>query len=345
MNPGQQALSNDQAIASMIGSFSQGSQSDDVFGAPGQQQQYQQAGGYQGYQIAQPTLPPAPVQQQQFGQPQYQQQIPGQMPQQPYLQPGVQMPQQGQPQHQQPGQMQMQPVQQPQGPLPQYQMQVPQIPVQPVQPQQPQQQQQLTQEQIQQIIAQYAQQAGQQQPQPGDDWPDRPTTWGGLRKTTEQIALEKAQEVLKGHLEQQAQAENEKRAQLAQGEAELNAMEDQLRQYQMLPPIVNPLDPNDAGLLAQRELEGFAASMGTSNLWAAASSLKAHHDQGYYYDNTRRSLVRRGSQTAAAHAPIAGASPSLGPVAGQAGPSQRDLMTGGLSLDNVLAQGMASLQY
>lgn len=127
-------------------------------------------------------------------------------------------------------------------------------------------------------------------------------------------------------------------AQQAQAEAETNArnaadqfIDTQITQLETngyLPRIANPTDPNDPGRAAHQELFAYALAQGTDNLMAVAPSLYAHHQSGYYYDRHQNRLVRRGSQTAAAHAPIAGASPTLAPAspAGQ-GPSMRDLAT------------------
>jgi hypothetical protein len=94
-----------------------------------------------------------------------------------------------------------------------------------------------------------------------------------------------------------------------------------------LPPITNPADPADAGRAARSELYAYALSLGTDNLMAVAPNLNTLHQSGYYYDRTRNALVRRGSQSAAAQAPIAGASPTLATANANPAPTMRDLAT------------------
>ncbi len=317
MNP------NDAAMAAMVSAFPETGQTQDIWGAPGVPQ------------------PQAPVYMPPAAQPlQQQPQAPYQPPQPPapqqYPWPAVQQPQV---QPQAPVQPQ-QPQMQPQGPQPEYAI----APVAPVADQNtpPAWAQGLIQ------TVQGLQQAQQQPPaapQPGDDWADRPTSWGGLKQaiTTEAERIAQAK-IDKMVADQQAAAQQSAQIQ-QQADAAIDGAFNQLRQTGFMPAVANPNDQNDPGKLAERELLGYALSMGAQapeHLLTAAPALKAHHDAGYYFDYTQKKLVRRGSQTAAAQAPIAGASPSITGGGTVTGPTQAQLAN--LSLDQMAALGQQMLQ-
>lgn len=307
-----------------------------MFGSdPGQQQpQYQmppQAAIY---------AQPAPASQGQ-GQPQYQQpgqqqqpqyQMPYQQQPLPYQQPVYQQQQQPPaPQHQQPGQQQ-----QPTGPQPEYPMVVPgQMPMQ--NQEVPAWAAGLTQ------TVQELQQQVQNQPQGGDDWPDRPKTWGGLKQAIQTEAQKIAQEHIKTYQDQQTTAAQQQEQAMQAANQQIDSALGNLRNGGFLPIVANPTDPNDVGKIAERELIAYAVSTGgqdAQSLLRAAPTLKALHDSGVYFDFTRNTLVRRGSQSAAAGAPIAGASPSFGNAGGgqQAAPTNRQIAN--MSMDQLMAMGM-----
>lgn len=164
--------------------------------------------------------------------------------------------------------------------------------------------------------------AGQGQPQQSD-W--NPQNWADVDARIEA----RAQELFRNGLteiqsQQQAQAEAEQQA-LAQADAAIDQSLNQLRQTGYLPPVANPNDRDDAGKIAERELIAYTIAQGTDNLLATAPVLHALHQSGYYYDAGQNKLVRKGSQTAAAQAPIAGATPSVTPAQGGATLTYSDL--------------------
>lgn len=294
------------ALTGMINSFGTDPASNDVFAQPGQQQ---------------PVIYPQP---------------PTPTPVQPYTQQQPVQPAPQQPQYQWPTaqpQTQQQP-QQPIGPQPAYPVAAP---VAPDPNQIPAWAQGLA-ESVQNLQQQIQQPPA---PQNNDDWPDRPTSWGGLRQAMQSEAERIAQEKLENYKQEQAQQQSQQEAQIQAAQTAIDTAENQLRQQGWLPPITNPMDPNDPGLNAQRELEAYAIRLGSADLYAVAPQLKALHDSGYYYDRMQGQLVRRGSQTAAAQAPIAGASPSVSSPAAQ-GPTQKDLAT--MSLDQLMQRGLQQLQ-
>lgn len=195
-------------------------------------------------------------------------------------------------------------------------------------------------EQIQNLQQQVEQINSGSQPQQDSDWPDRPQTWGGLKQAiqTEAERISQSQIAnLQRQQEQQAAAKQD--AQKAADQA-IDSAIGQLRQVGYLPPIVNSTDPNDAGKMAERELIGYTVAMGSNNLAAAAGPLRALHDSGYYYDTAQSKLVRRGSQTAAAQAPIAGGNPNIAAPQG-GGLTARQLAT--MNLDQVMQMGLSQL--
>lgn len=302
MNPNPN--STDQAVAQMLQSFAPEQPNDDVFGA------FNQA--------------PQPIQPQQI-QPQYQQQPPVQ--QQPqYMQ--QQMPQQIQtptPQYQQP-------IQQGQGPLEQYPI-----------PQQPQYQQPAQSDAVPawaqglvETVQGLQQQAASAQ---GGDW--KPSSFNDIDARIAERAQQIADQKIQDFQTQQQQAAQQEQLQMDEANKAIDASLANLHQIGYLPPIMNPNDPNDAGRQGERELIAYAVSLGTDNLSAVAPQLKLAHDAGYFFDHTKSTMVRRGSQTAAANAPIAGASPSVNGMT-QAGPSQRELAT--MDMTQLMTMGLNSIR-
>ncbi len=170
-------------------------------------------------------------------------------------------------------------------------------------------------------IAALKQQTGQA---PTADW--KPEGW---QDVDARIAERVEQGVTTGLTQAQAQqsaAAAEETAERDRANQYIDTQINQLETTGYLPRIQNPTDPADPGRVAHQELFAYALSQGTDYLMAVAPSLYTLHQNGYYYDRAKNALIRRGSQTAAAQAPIAGSSPTA-TVAGPAGPSLRDLGT------------------
>lgn len=164
-------------------------------------------------------------------------------------------------------------------------------------------------------------------PPAASDWEtNKPADWNDLRQRMQA-------EIDAGVKAGLTQFQSEARAQQVEADrlrAEADSLIDsQLSQLQVqgyLTPIANPTDPADPGRAAQSELISFAIALGTDNLLAVAPTLYTHHQNGYYYDRSRNQLVRRGSTSAAAQAPIAGSS-VVGATGQPAGPTMRDFAT------------------
>lgn len=188
--------------------------------------------------------------------------------------------------------------------------------------------------------------AQKQANQDNNEWPDRPQSWGEMRKAIQTEADRIASEKMEAYKREQKAAEDQQAAVERDINQQIDNTIGQMRQVGYLPVVANPNDPNDPGKAAERELIAYTVAMGGTkpqDLMNAAPSLKAHHDTGYFFDYTQKKLVRRGSQTAAAQAPIAGASPSIGGTpTGQQGPSQKELAT--MSMDQLMQTGLQQIQ-
>ena len=157
-----------------------------------------------------------------------------------------------------------------------------------------------------------------------------PDNWEDVEARIEQRAREIVQQ---SFTQQQAEAQaaaEQQQAALAAADKAIDTAVEQLEKNGYLPPVANPADPNDPGRAARSELYSYALALGTDDVTAAAVSLHALHQSGYFYDRTKNAYVRRGSQSAAAQAPIAGAAPVL-PTGAPTGPTMADLATKSLS--------------
>lgn len=189
---------------------------------------------------------------------------------------------------------------------------------------------------------------GPQTDQPWDD-NNRPRTWAELQGSMDKMATDKAQEMVNGLVQQQQQAQVQQQQLLTQANQNLDAVEGQLQQMGILPPVVNPNDPNDPGKAARAELYAYAMTMGASEpqqLAPAAATLYALHQNGQYFDKGKNAVVTRNSAAPGAFAPIAGAGPSMAgsqPGGNQAvtGPTTAQLAT--LPLSSLAQMGASSL--
>lgn len=190
-------------------------------------------------------------------------------------------------------------------------------------------------EQLGQVVQQPPQQQQPTQQQQQEGW--RPRSFEDIDKRIEERAQEISTKQMEAWQEQQRQQAEAQEKARQEADKHIDGQLEELRQNNVLPPVQNQYDPNDPGRQAQTELIAYAVNQGTDNLVAAAQSLQAHHQSGYYFDRTKNGLVRRGSQTAAAQAPIAGASPSVTGGNAQQGPTMGDIAT--KSLDQLMAEG------
>lgn len=119
-----------------------------------------------------------------------------------------------------------------------------------------------------------------------------PQDWGALRDEIEQTAAEKAEAIVKAKEDARQKEIEENR----QNEEKLNKTFDQMADEAVtkgfIPAITNQDDPDDAGKAGRRELFGYAAKLGTTNLLDVAENLKTLNEQGIHYDVKLGKLIQ-----------------------------------------------------
>lgn len=235
---------------------------------------------------------------------------------------------------------------------------MPMAPAAPMIPQFPSQQQQQMPAWAQQLAESVQQLQGGQQSgggaggaafDPTKPWSadNRPKSWDEMRQANEALATQKAQEIVTQTLEQQQQAQQQQLQAEQAANAAIDSTFNRLRLSGALPQITNPNDPNDPGKLAERELLGYTMAMGgqsAEDMVYAAPALLQRHQMGEYYDVREQKMARRGSQSVAAFAPMAGGAPMMGQMGQPAGPTQSQLASGARDLGSLMQLGMDQIQ-
>lgn len=88
----------------------------------------------------------------------------------------------------------------------------------------------------------------------------------------------------------------------------LDAQVNELTKASQLPAVTNENDPNDPGKLAQRELYGFALSLGTADLKTSHTTLDALHKAGKKFDFVKMELVDANPSMLGANSPVGSSS-------------------------------------
>jgi len=169
-------------------------------------------------------------------------------------------------------------------------------------------------------------------PQHEEPW--TPQSWSDVDARAE----EKAKAIV-----EQTLAEKEHAAQTAAQQQEAAAKEiddmldnqvNELTKANSLPAVVDENDPNDPGKLAQRELYGFALSLGTADLKSSFKVLDNLHKAGKQFDFVKMEIVDKNPASAGANSPVGSSSAS---AAGA--PSAPDYKTiHGMSLDQLASR-------
>ena|SRR3990167_5830025 len=171
------------------------------------------------------------------------------------------------------------------------------------------------------------------EPQHQEPW--TPQSWGDVDSRAEEKAKAIVEQTL-AEREQAAKTEAEQaNATAAEVDAYLDGQVAELAKDNKLPAIVNENDPNDPGKLAQRELYGFALSLGTADLKTSYNTLDALHKAGKQFDFVKMELVDKNPAGQGAQSPVGSSS------AGASGavPTRPDYKTlSGMSLDALAAR-------
>lgn len=168
---------------------------------------------------------------------------------------------------------------------------------------------------------------------PNEDW--TPKSWGEVDARAEEKAKTIVEQTL-AEREQATKAANDAQSAAA---SEIDQMLDnqvaELTKDSKLPAITNENDPNDAGKLAQRELYGFALSLGTADLKTSFNVLDNLHKAGKQFDFVKMELVDKNPASQGAQSPVGSSSSG----ASGAQPSRPDYKTlHGQSLDQLAAR-------
>lgn len=162
----------------------------------------------------------------------------------------------------------------------------------------------------------------------------QPKSWDDVANRIDETAEQKAQRIVDDR--DKATKERQEAATAASQEADqyIDAQVDELTKDNKLPAITNESDPNDPGKLAQRELYGYALSLGTADLKTAFNSLDALHTAGKSFDFVKMELVDKNPAAAGANSPVGSSN------AGASGTSTRPdyKMLHNSSLDSLAAR-------
>lgn len=130
-----------------------------------------------------------------------------------------------------------------------------------------------------------------EEPVNNEEW--KPNSWSDVDSRAKELAASEAQRII----DEREQAIKEANEQQAKSANEIDQMLDnqvtELTKNKALPEVVNENDPNDPGKLAQRELYGFALSLGTADLKTSFNTLDALHKAGKEFDFVKMELVDR----------------------------------------------------
>lgn len=149
-------------------------------------------------------------------------------------------------------------------------------------------------------------------PAPSEPEPEppawQPKSWDDVDARAKEVARQEA-EALQAERDKEAQkaAEQDKKTQ-QEVDQYLDSQVKELRESKFLPEITSTTDPNDPGKLAEKELYGYAMSMGTADLKAVSTSLDALHKAGKAWDFVKNELVDRNPDPAGRSAPVGSSS-------------------------------------
>lgn len=135
-----------------------------------------------------------------------------------------------------------------------------------------------------------------------DEW--KPTSWGDVDARAEERARKIVEDTL-AERENAAKTVNDaQQAAATEVDKYLDSQVAELTKLNSLPAITNENDPNDPGKLAQRELYGFALSLGTADLKSSHNTLDALHKAGKQFDFVKMELVDKAPELMGRNSPV-----------------------------------------
>lgn len=141
------------------------------------------------------------------------------------------------------------------------------------------------------------------QPEPvTDEW--KPQSWQDVDARAEEKAKSIVEQTLAEREAAAKEASDAQAASAAEVDKYLDSQVEELTKDNKLPTVGNANDPNDPGKLAQRELYGYALSLGTADLKATHSTLDALHKAGKKFDFVKMELVDSSPSMLGANSPV-----------------------------------------
>ncbi len=141
-------------------------------------------------------------------------------------------------------------------------------------------------------------------PEPQHDEPWKPQSWQDVDARAEEKAKSIIEQTLADRDAQAKTATDEQTKAAAEVDKFLDSQVAELTKANQLPTVTNENDPNDPGKLAQRELYGFALSLGTADLKTSHSTLDALHKAGKKFDFVKMELVDSNPSMLGAQSPV-----------------------------------------
>jgi hypothetical protein len=136
----------------------------------------------------------------------------------------------------------------------------------------------------------------------------KPNSWDDVTQHAKDLAAAEAQRIIDANDAKVTQANDDAAKAAAEVDRFLDDQVSELTTGNKLPAVVNENDPNDPGKLAQRELYGFALSLGTADLKTSFNTLDALHAAGKQFDFVKMELVDRNPAGAGANSPVGSSS-------------------------------------
>lgn len=131
-----------------------------------------------------------------------------------------------------------------------------------------------------------------------------PADWGALRDEIEKTAESKAEERLRLKEEAETKAEEQRKTQMEELNQTFDQMADEAQKQGFLPEIIDENNPDDPGKEARRELFGYAAKLGSTNLVDVAENLAALHETGRRYDQRAQRIIQAEYRPAGVNVPV-----------------------------------------
>lgn len=131
-----------------------------------------------------------------------------------------------------------------------------------------------------------------------------PANWRALREEFETKAEEKAKAIIEARDNAAKAEEQAAKAQIDSLNKTFDDMADEAMKLGFLPEIKDANDNNDPGKEARRELFGYAAKLGSTNLVDVAENLSNLHELGKHFDPRVGKIIQSEYRAEGANVPV-----------------------------------------